>query len=139
MTDYNRNPNGLGGFQPGQVANPGGRLRSASTAQLHMLKYFREAADLLVEIMRRGSKEDAVRLAAIREILDRSLGKAPQAISLDLTMDRQLKDTSADELREFKQRYVAATTMAPPLIDQVVAAEEDDAPELPLDGDVDAG
>jgi hypothetical protein len=139
MTDYNRNPSGLGGFQPGQVANPGGRPRCASTAQLYMLRYFREAADLLVEIMRTGSKEDAVRLAAIKEVLDRGLGKAPQAINLDLTMDRQLKDMSPDELREFKQRYVAATTMAPALIDQVVATEDDDDPELPFDGTDDAG
>jgi hypothetical protein len=133
------NPTGIGGYAPGQSGNPNGRPRSASTAQLYMLRYFREAADLLVQIMRTGSKEDAVRLAAIKEVLDRGLGKAPQAINLDLTMDRQLKDMSPDELREFKQRYVAATTMAPALIDQVVAAEEDDDPELPLDGGDDAG
>ncbi len=86
-----------------------------------MLKYFREAAEELVRLMREGTKNDVVRLAAIKEILDRGLGKAPQSVSLDLTMGQHLRDMNEDELREFKARYVAATTMAPVLIDQAVA------------------
>jgi hypothetical protein len=76
-----RNPTGVGGFVPGRSGNPNGRPPRATTAQLFMLRYFREAAELLVELMRTGSKEDAVRLAAIKEVLDRGLGKAPQAIN----------------------------------------------------------
>jgi hypothetical protein len=130
-----RNPTGAGGFVPGRSGNPNGRPLSASTAQLYMLRYFREAADLLVGLMRSGTKEDAVRLAAIKEVLDRGLGRAPQAISLDLTMDKQLRDMSPDELREFKARYVAATTMVPALVDQAIATEENDNPELPFGDD----
>jgi len=129
------NPAGIGGFAPGQSGNPNGRPQSASTAQLYMLRYFREAADLLVQIMRTGGKEDVVRLAAIKEVLDRGLGKAPQAIALDLTMSKQLVDMTPDELREFRARYVAAATAAPAAIDAVLAQEEADAePQLELDG-----
>jgi hypothetical protein len=133
------NPNGVGGYAPGQSGNPNGRPRSASTAQLYMLRYFREATDLLVQLMRSGTKEDAVRLAAIREVLDRGLGKAPQAISVDLMMGKQLSDMSQEELLEFKAKYVAMTTLAPAAIDEVIAAEEEsDEPkllELPLDSE----
>jgi hypothetical protein len=128
------NPNGIGGFKAGQpAANPGGRPRSATTAQLFMLRYFREAAQELVRLMREGTKNDVVRLAAIKEILDRGLGKAPQAVSLDLTMGQHLRDMSPEELREFKARYVAATTMAPTLIDQVVESETEYQPEMDLE------
>ena len=107
------NPHGVGGYAPGRSGNANGRPRSASTAQLYMLRYFREATDLLVQLMRSGTKEDAVRLAAIREVLDRGLGKAPQAISVDLMMGKQLSEMSQEELLEFKAKYVAMTTLAP--------------------------
>jgi len=103
-----------------------------------MLRYFREATDLLVQLMRSGTKEDAVRLAAIREVLDRGLGKAPQAISVDLMMGKQLSEMTQEELLEFKTKYVAMTTLAPAAIDQVIAAEEESDPkllELPLDSE----
>ena len=79
-----------------------------------------------------------MRLAAIREVLDRGLGKAPQAISVDLMMGKQLSEMSQGEMLEFKAKYVAMTTLAPAAIDQVIAAEEDTDPkslELPLDSE----
>jgi hypothetical protein len=124
MSAHIPNPTGKGGFAPGVSGNAGGRPRSSSTAQLYLLRVFHEAADTLVDLMRRGTKEDAVRLAAIREILDRSLGKAPQALSLDITMDKQLSQMTPEELVAFKARYVAATTMAPALLDEVTSEEE---------------
>jgi hypothetical protein len=37
-----------------------------------------------------------------KKVLDRGLGKAPQAISVDLMMGKQLSDMSQEELLEFK-------------------------------------
>jgi hypothetical protein len=135
----NNNRSGVGGFVPGQSGNPNGRPRSASTAQLYMLRYFREAADLLVELMRTGTREDAVRLAAIREVLDRGVGKAVQSVSMDLNIDKPLQSMSVQELQEFRTKYAAIVTASPALIDQVIESEERAEPELPLGDSGDAG
>ena len=127
-----RNPTGAGGFVSGRSGNPNGRPRSASTAQLFMLRYFHEAAELLVELMRTGTKEDAVRLAAIREVLDRGVGKAVQSVALDLSVNKPLESMSEQELREFRTRYAAIATASPKLLDEVIEADEECAPELPL-------
>jgi hypothetical protein len=136
-----RNPTGVGGFVPGRSGNPKGRPLSATTAQLYMLRYFREAADLLIELMRTGTKEDAVRLAAIREVLDRGIGRPTQSVSMDLNIDKPLQSMTEQELQSFRQRYAAITTASPVLLDQVIAEEERTEPELPLgatnDGDGD--
>jgi len=63
MTNYNRNPNGIGGYRPGQPsANPGGRPKGSSAVQLRCLQYCGEAVDVLRDIMRgnEGSKSDAL-------------------------------------------------------------------------------
>jgi hypothetical protein len=133
-----RNPQGAGGFVPGRSGNPKGRPLSATTAQLYMLRYFREAADLLVQLMRTGTKEDGVRLAAIKEVLDRGVGKAIQSVSMDLNIDKPLQNMSAQELQEFRTKYAAIVTTSPALLDQVIADEERAEPELPL-GDVNGG
>ena len=135
-----RNPQGAGGFVPGRSGNPKGRPLSATTAQLYMLRYFREAADLLIELMRTGTKEDAVRLAAIREVLDRGVGKAIQSVSMDLNIEKPLQSMTEQELQSFRQRYAAIITTSPALLDQVIA-DEDRAraePELPF-GDASGG
>ena len=121
----------VGGYALGQSGNPNGRPRSASTAQLYMLRYFREAADLLVQLMRTGTKEDAVRLAAIREVLDRGVGKAVQSVALDLSVTKPLETMSEQELRQFRTRYAAIVSASPKLLDEVIDDEEC-APELPL-------
>jgi hypothetical protein len=100
-----------------------------------MLRYFREAAELLVELMRTGTKEDAVRLAAIKEVLDRGVGKPVQSVSMDLNIDKQLHSMTVEELQEFRKKYAAIATASPVLIDEVLAGEEDANPELPF-GDV---
>jgi hypothetical protein len=134
LMSNNNNPMGRGGFQPGQVGNPGGRPKSHSRVQLWFLKHALEAGGIIVAIARdpNATKSDAVRLAACREILDRGIGRAPQSVDLaiDLTVGKRLDEMSADELLEFKRKYLALTTAAPAVIDQVL---EEDAPQTELD------
>jgi hypothetical protein len=137
MADFNRNPNGLGGFKPGEIANPGGRPKSQSRVQLWFLKHALEAGGIIVDLARhaQGTKAEAQRFAAAREILDRSIGKASQAIDLavDLSVNKKLDEMTVDELQEFRAKYAALTTAAPLAIEHVLA---DDEPEqLPLLGD----
>jgi hypothetical protein len=138
MTDYNRNPNGLGGFQAGQAsANPGGRLKSQSRVLLWFLGRALEAGEIIVDIARnaQGTKAEQLKLAACREILDRGLGKAPQSVDLavDLSVNKRLNEMSTDELLEFKQRYIAMTTAAPALIEQVLADDQASEEQSELD------
>jgi hypothetical protein len=95
------NPHGVGGYAP---ANRAIRTadRAAPRPRSSTCYAIREATDLLVQLMRTGTKEDAVRRAAIREVLDRGLGEAPQAISVDLMMGKQLSEMSQEELLGFK-------------------------------------
>jgi hypothetical protein len=140
VTDYNRNPDGVGGFQRGQpAANPGGRPKSQSRVQLWFLKHAFEVGEILVGIARNAeaTKSDAVRLQACREILDRGIGRAPQSVDLaiDLTVGKRLDEMTADELIEFKKKYLALTSAAPAAIDAVLAEDEAaEQTELDIDG-----
>jgi hypothetical protein len=126
------NPTGVGGFQSGQSGNAGGRPRSASAIQLLALRYCREAVELAARIMREGTKDDSVRLAAIREILDRGVGKPVAAVDLSLTLAKRLEDMSPDELREFRAKYAAMTTASPMLIENLLNEQEpEQAPLFP--------
>lgn len=134
MADFNRNPNGLGGFQPGQVANPGGRPKSQSRVQLWFLKHALEAGSIIVNLARnaQGTKAEQMKFTAAKEILDRSIGKSSQAIDLavDLSVNKRLDEMTVEEIQEFRAKYVALTTAAPMAIEHVLA---DDEPEqLPL-------
>jgi hypothetical protein len=139
MTDYNRNPNGLGGFEAGQVANPGGRPKSANQIQLMALGRCREAIDVATRIMREPKDGDNVRLRACELILDRGVGRPNQSVALDLSLTKPIEAMTAEELREFRTKYAAIVTASPALIDQVIEAEERAEPELPLGDSGDAG
>jgi hypothetical protein len=117
-----------GRFQVGQAANPGGRLKGQSRVLLWFLGRAMEAGEIIVDLARnaKGDPSEKIRLAACREILDRGLGKAPQSVDLavDLSVNKRLDEMTTDELLEFKKRYVAMTTAAPALIEQVLADDE---------------
>src|SRR6185503_8535967 len=136
MTNYNRNPNGIGGYRPGQPsANPGGRPKGSSAVQLRCLQYCGEAVDVLRDIMRNqeATKSDALRLAAANAILERGVGKDAQSVALDLNLTKKLDELSDDELIALRDRYAALATGAPKLIEHLAGEEE--AP----DGDDAAG
>jgi hypothetical protein len=117
------NPKGIGGFQAGESGNPGGRSKSASAIQMMALRYCREAIELAAQIMREGKRDDTVRLAAIREILDRGIGKPVAAVNLDVTLNKRLDEMSVEELQEFRVKYAALTSASPTLIDVVAERE----------------
>lgn len=128
-----------GGYRPGQpAANPGGRPKSQSRVQLWFLKHALEAGGIIVDIARnaQGTKAEAMKLAACREILDRGIGRAAQNVDLavDLSVNKRLDEMSAEELMEFRAKYVAVTTAAPAMIEHVLATDEANEPQLELVG-----
>jgi hypothetical protein len=131
------NPTGIGGFQVGQAANPGGRLKSQSRVLLWFLGRALEAGEIIVDIARhaQGTKAEQLKLAACREILDRGLGKAPQSVDLavDLSVNKRLDEMSTDELLAFKQKYIAITSAAPAAIEAVLADDEVNDEQLAMD------
>jgi hypothetical protein len=135
MSDFNHNPKGLGGFKPGETGNAGGRLRAQSRSQLWFLKYTQEMGEILLQLARKaeGTKAEQIRLAAVREMLDRGIGKPAQGVDLamDLSVNKKLNEMSAEELVEFKQRYLAATSAAPAVIERVLQDDDEGADRQP--------
>jgi hypothetical protein len=131
------NPAGIGGFKVGQAANPGGRLKSQSRVLIWFLGRALEAGEIIVDLARnaKGTKAEQIKLAACREILDRGLGKAPASVDLavDLSVNKRLDEMTTDELLEFKKRYIAMTTAAPVLIEQVLADDEANEEQITMD------
>ena len=123
---YPRNPNGIGGWKPGQSGNPDGRPRGSSAVQLKCLKFCDEAVDVLVDLMRQnsGDKSATLRLAAANAILDRGVGKAAQSVALDLNLTKKLDELSDDELIALRDRYAALATGAPKLIEHLAEQED---------------
>lgn len=70
-----------GKFQPGQSGNPGGRPAVLAGARDLARSYTTEAIRGLVAIAQDPEKPAAARVAAWNAVLDRALGKAPQAIT----------------------------------------------------------
>lgn len=135
------NPQGIGGFKPGQVGNPGGHARSESAIRLLFLRDCRNAHATIVAIMQgaQGTKAEQLRLQAADMVLNRGIGKPHQDVSMDFHLTKPLESMSEQELREFRIRYAAVVSASPKLIDEVIEADERAEPELPLGGGDDAG
>ena len=131
------NPNGIGGFTPGQTGNPSGRKRVDFRLQLWFLSRAREAGEIVVDIARNkeATKSDAIRLQACREILDRGMGKAPQSLSVSLerALDKPLTAMSLEELEAVREQFRALDSAAPALLEHMIEKEEQ--AELPRIGD----
>ena len=124
-------------FQKGQSGNPGGRAKAEQVA-LHRIRGLTvRAIDKLGSLMQ--SDNEQVALAAVKDILDRGLGRARQNVAvqhdvnfgqLHLAALQQLADKARDPLtidvspvggREvleppLPQRSAGAVTVAPPAI-----------------------
>jgi hypothetical protein len=126
------NPNGNGGFRPGQTGNPGGRPRAAREATIEARRFAVEAIHALVRTMRRASN-DAVRIAAARELLDRALGKAPQ--NVDLSVTKQISSMTLDELQQLEAAITGVAAIDGPKDRDLIASIEDEAlgPRVILD------
>lgn len=136
------NPQGIGGFKPGQVGNPGGHARSESAIRLLFLRDCRDAHATIIAIMQgaQGTKAEQLRLQAADMVLNRGIGKPHQDVSMDFHLTKPLESMSEQELRAFRVRYAAVASASPALIDQVIESEERDEPELPLEsGDAGGG
>jgi len=92
----------------------GTRAKGAATLRLEASPYVSEAVETLVDLMR-GSRQDAVRLAAAKEIFDRVGGKptAPAEVDISVLLQRKLSELSSEELKELGQRYRDAVGSAP--------------------------
>lgn len=66
-----------GRFAPGNSANPGGRSKVQREIQDALDQGAGEAAKVIMRLL--VSKDEKVQLAAARDVLDRVVGKAPQA------------------------------------------------------------
>ena len=102
MNALTRRPNGT--MLPGHTPNPGGRPRTAiEELRARLLPRLPEFMDGLIELTK--SSNEATRLAAIKEILDRLLGKP--AVFVDATHTRA----------DIGQLYLSALKRANGLID----------------------
>lgn len=68
-------------FKKGQSGNPGGRPKEVAEVRELALSKTPKTIDILMNIAE-GSESDAARVAAIKEIHDRGLGKATQAVEV---------------------------------------------------------
>jgi hypothetical protein len=77
------NPTGKGGMKPGETRNPGGKPHWVAEARDLFKENIEEARAMLLGILRDESAPHAARVSAANAILDRALGKAPQAMDLN--------------------------------------------------------
>ena len=103
-----------GGSSPGE--RRGGRQKGTpnrATAELREYagQFTNEAVDALVKIMRKGRTEQA-RVAAANAILDRAVGKPPQALTGD------------DGAPLMPDRFIIETHTGPPLVTPKPQSEE---------------
>lgn len=89
-------------FVKGQSGNPEGRPKTPQILKDNLVK----AADRLIKLL--NSDDEKIQLSAAKDILDRVLGKAPQAlehtgeISVNQTVDRAMPETPEQWLARIK-------------------------------------
>ena len=89
------------------------------------LQYAEEAIEGLVKLMR-GAGAENVRLGAMKEILDRSLGKAPAHIDITALRHTDIVYQSAEELRAELRKAIIEEGVPEALLDLTVEPLGDD-------------
>jgi hypothetical protein len=102
------NPKGIGGFKPGQSGNPGGRPRAVAMVRHELSRHIGEANARLMKLMRRGHKDDAVKLGALKEFYDRTLGRPVQAVDIRALMMGEIDKLTPEQLKVVVEQYEEA-------------------------------
>ena len=84
-------------LQPGQSGNPGGRPRVIAELQELARAHAPEAIAELARLAK-DAKSETVRIAAIKELLDRAYGKPTQFVAAE-NDEQALNDLNLEELR----------------------------------------
>lgn len=85
------------------------REKVASDAVVLFKKHAHAAADTLIKLLTAEDSRPEIKLAAAREILDRSLGKAVQQVVADVTMSEGLINVTPEALRLAALRVAGLT------------------------------
>lgn len=90
-------------FQPGQSGNPNGRPKIPNEVKEALKALTMPAVQKLAELLR--SDDDRVAMTAVKEVLDRNLGKPVQPVEIDPAQlpDRELKQAMAEVVDQWKQ------------------------------------
>lgn len=75
-------PKGLTPFKPGQSGNPNGRPKIAAEVKELALQACPGAIKRLIQIVEDDDEDMRVRIIALKELLDRGLGKPSQSVEL---------------------------------------------------------
>jgi hypothetical protein len=115
-----------GRLLPGASLNPGGRPATLEPVRALLRQHTEQFVTALVDLL--SSKDDSVRLAAVKEYFDRLCGK-PVAVT-----EADVRTQSVDLTAAIREMYLkAVSTPPPPTIDA-----ERSATVLPPHGDDDA-
>ena len=104
-----RRPN-AGSFKKGQSGNPGGRLKKPPEL-IEIETLAREVSPLAIQRLTHWLKSDDPRasVAAANAILDRAYGKARQPSDATVTIKRDVREMTEDELNEIIAAQSART------------------------------
>lgn len=94
-------------FQKGTSGNPSGRPKTSPEMKnaLELLRsYAPEASKCLVEIMKSKTARSADRVRAAEIIMDRTYGKAPATVNVDMT-NNDVANEIRNELKSIREQY----------------------------------
>jgi hypothetical protein len=129
MTTVEREAGGR--FKKGVVANPFGGMPRAKVMALKKLEGLTGKAIARLERLIE-DPNGAVAISAVREVLDRNLGKPKQNVTVDVTSTHVLHLQALEELAERKRRQIIEA-QAIDITPLSVSASVSDNPDITLD------